>query len=149
MVEKAYKNRGRFDAAKTYVVHNPQENVEGTDLFCEDCDEEYLDERVDLQQGFQPRAPVFLAEYEGDDSGINDDWDALSEVSNTDLLWSEDEQSECCSEWSENAIEVTEVNNVEWIQQPDGSYSPWEWFPLKNGNYECFLVYFLNLMKQI
>ena len=54
MVEKAYKNRGRFDAAKTYVVHNPQENVDGADLFCEDCDEEYLDERVNLQQGFQP-----------------------------------------------------------------------------------------------
>ena len=40
MAEKAFKNRGRFEAAKTYVVHNPQENVEGTDLFCEDCDEE-------------------------------------------------------------------------------------------------------------
>ena len=57
MVEKAFKNRGRFNAAKTYVVHNPQENVDGTDLFPEDCDEEYLDERVDLQQGVQPHAP--------------------------------------------------------------------------------------------
>ena len=40
-----------------------------------------------------------------------------------------------------NAIEVTDVNNVEWIQQPDGSYSPWEWFPTENGEFERFLVY--------
>ena len=40
-----------------------------------------------------------------------------------------------------NAIEVTGVNNAEWIQQPDGSYSPWEWFPAENGDFECFLVH--------
>ena len=107
-------------------------------MFCEDCDEEYLDERVNLQQGFQPHAPVFLMEHESDDSNTDDDF---SEISHTDLLWSENEHSEACSEWSENAIEVTDVNNVEWIQQPDGSYSPWEWFPTESGEYECFLVY--------
>ena len=98
---KAYKNRGRFDAAKTYVVHNPQENVDGADLFCEYCDEEYLDERVDLQQGFQPHAPVFLADHEGSATSA-DEWH--SEISDSDLIWSENDQSEVCSEWSETPL---------------------------------------------
>ena len=98
MVEKAYKNRGRFDAAKTYVVHNPQDNIDGTDLYCEDCDEEYLDDRVDLQQCFRPHAPIFITEHDGNDTSTDDDF---SEVSNTDLIWSDDEHSDACSEWSE------------------------------------------------
>ena len=97
-LKKAYKNRGRFDAAKTYVVHNPQENIEGTDLFCEDCDEEYLDERVDLQQGFQPHAPVFIADNEGRNISMDE---GHSEISDSDLIWSEDEQSDRYSELSE------------------------------------------------
>ena len=46
------------------------------------------------------------------------------------------------SDYSENAVEVNDVNNVEWIQQPDGSYSPWEWMQTESGVYECFLVYY-------
>ena len=40
-----------------------------------------------------------------------------------------------------NAVEVTCVTNVEWAQQPDGSYSAWGWVAKDNGGTECFLVY--------
>ena len=56
----------------------------------------------------------------------------------TDLIWSDEDQSDVYSEWSVNAIEVTEMSNVEWVQQPDGSYCPWEWFTQVNGEQNCF-----------
>ena len=42
MVDRAYKNRGRYEPNKTYVVHDPANGIEGTDLYTEDCDEEQL-----------------------------------------------------------------------------------------------------------
>ena len=81
---------------KTYVVHKPQENDDGTDLCCEDCDEDYIDERVDLQQGFQPHAPVFIADNEGSTTIVDE---GLSEISDSDLIWSEDEHSDRFSDF--------------------------------------------------
>ncbi len=48
MVENAYKNRGHHNVSQTYIVHDPLNNVEGTDLFPADCVEEDLDSNVDL-----------------------------------------------------------------------------------------------------
>ena len=67
--------------------------MDGTDLFCEDCDEDYIDERVDLQQGFQPHAPVFITDYEESATSLDD---GFSEINDNDLIWSEDEQSDQC-----------------------------------------------------
>ena len=61
MVEKAFKNRGRFNAHKTYVVHDPENDLEGTDLFPEDCDEDCLDDKVDVRDGFSPNQPALMA----------------------------------------------------------------------------------------
>ena len=62
MVERAFKNRGQSNVSHTYVVHDPANGVEGTDLFPADCDKDNLDGQVDLSQGFNPAQTSFLSQ---------------------------------------------------------------------------------------
>ena len=62
MVTQAFKNRGSMNVHHAYVVHDPDNDQEGTDLYPEDCDEEDADASVDLSGGyFSPQKPVLMA----------------------------------------------------------------------------------------
>ena len=62
LVEKSYKYR-KEGGRPVYVVQNTENGILGTDLFPADCDEDCLDERVDLQSGiFQPSNPTYVAD---------------------------------------------------------------------------------------
>ena len=87
MVNRAFKNRNRPDAHKTYVAFDPESpDMPGTDLFREDCDEECLDDVVDTTHGFTPANPVLLAqgEFFNENPGFEESYQEL-EVH--DCLW--------------------------------------------------------------
>ena len=59
MVQNSYKTRqGR---SPVYVVDDPDNELIGTDLWPEDCDEDDVDAKVDWTQGFNPVNPVYMA----------------------------------------------------------------------------------------
>ena len=95
MVNKAYRNQGPFK--KTYVVHDPDNGQEGTDLFPEDCDEDDLDNKVDTSQGFTPHEPLLMAT--GDYFEENpDDTDAYKEVEICEVCYLKVFGDECCED---------------------------------------------------
>ena len=150
VVSRAFKNRGRVDAQKTYVafdLENPE--VPGTDLLREDCDKECLDEMVEISSGFSPAKPVLLAQ--GAFFEENPDFEeSYQELDANEVHWSnayvqecdpqdsepeadveEDDAASCYSCNSEDAdepmVDDPEDYSVQWVENDDGAIPPWQW----------------------
>ncbi len=95
VVDRAFKNRGRFNVHITYVVDDLGQGIEGTDLFPEDCDEDVIDDRVDLQQGFSPTQPRMMATGDYFDENPEDDRDSYYEIEPCEVCWINAYGQEC------------------------------------------------------
>ena len=125
MVEKAYKNRHNQDARKTYICEDTENNQAGTELYREDCDEDLIDEQVDLSSGFKPANPVYSTqateegEYDDEDyhsqssyEEIDPDYESDNEEMNSEDYYQEDE---------DNAYPIEDIQLVQWVFQEDGT----------------------------
>ena len=157
MVDRAFKNRGYANAHQTYVIHEPARGIDGTDLYPYDCDEDNLDDRVDLSQRlFDPGRPTLKATGDGDES---DDDEPYQEEDPCEVNWI-NEYGDCCdmhgvptedpwyddddawsyfTDYSENAQKICDSELVEWVDQGNGEIIPWQWYQ-QDGDWDCYLA---------
>ena len=148
MVERAFKNKNRFDAARTYVVDNPETGVQGTDLYMEDCDEDCLDDSVDLSIEFDPLNPVYVAtELELEDANYDDFECQLCDEEEVgwmneygEIMDDDDDCNSVYTAFSGDEQEAFDAYSVEWICQDDGSYVPWQWYEQSPDVWSCYLA---------
>jgi len=158
MVEKAWKNRSQGQASQTYVVHDPEKFVEGTDLYPGDCDEDDLDAKVDLSEGqFVPHQPAMKAtgdffddypeeseayqEIEYNEVNYVNEYGQPQETDSDEDDWYDDGASSCYTANTDEAYPIEDLALVAWVEQDDGEFTPWQWYLSKEGHWDCYLAY--------
>ena len=124
---------------------------------------------VDTTHGFTPAKPVLFAQGEFFEENPGFD-ESYHELDVHECLWldaygqdcnpedsepnTEDDdgdgddnasQYSCISEDAqEPLVDDPDHHSVQWIDNPDGTSSPWQWYETPEGAWKCYLTYFIG-----